>query len=58
MESMCPRVEDGDSIPVPLAYRDHRMPLKAKIVAVLVVAYEVSSLDLIPDFIPVGGLPG
>ena len=38
-----------------LAYREHRVPLKAKIVAALVVAYAVSPLDLIPDFIPVVG---
>ena len=31
------------------------MPLLAKIVAVLVVAYAFSPIDLIPDFIPVLG---
>ncbi|MFZ3047137.1 MAG: DUF1232 domain-containing protein [Desulfatirhabdiaceae bacterium] len=38
-----------------LAYRDNRVPLKAKIVAALVVAYAVSPIDLIPDFIPILG---
>jgi uncharacterized membrane protein YkvA (DUF1232 family) len=38
-----------------LAYRDNRVPLKAKIVLALVVAYAVSPIDLIPDFIPILG---
>ena len=38
-----------------LAYRDNRVPFKAKIVAALVVAYAVSPIDLIPDFIPILG---
>ena len=33
-----------------------RTPLGAKLVATLVVAYAVSPIDLIPDFIPVLGL--
>jgi uncharacterized membrane protein YkvA (DUF1232 family) len=32
------------------------MPLLAKIAAVLVVAYALSPIDLIPDFIPILGL--
>ena len=32
--------------------RDPRMPLMAKILAALVVAYALSPIDLIPDFIP------
>lgn len=38
-----------------LACRDSRVPWPAKIVAVLVVAYAASPIDLIPDFIPVLG---
>jgi uncharacterized membrane protein YkvA (DUF1232 family) len=38
------------------AMRDPRTPLAARLVAVLVVAYAVSPVDLIPDFIPVLGL--
>ena len=38
-----------------LAYRDPRVPWQAKLVAALVVAYAVSPIDLIPDFIPVIG---
>jgi uncharacterized membrane protein YkvA (DUF1232 family) len=36
--------------------RDPRTPLAAKILAVLVVGYALSPIDLIPDFIPVLGL--
>ena len=38
-----------------LASRDPRVPLPAKVLAGLVVAYALSPLDLIPDFIPVVG---
>jgi uncharacterized membrane protein YkvA (DUF1232 family) len=38
------------------AVRDPRTPLIAKLVAGLVVAYALSPIDLIPDFIPVLGL--
>ena len=38
-----------------LAARDTRTPLPAKCVAVAVVAYALSPIDLIPDFIPVLG---
>ncbi len=37
------------------AVRDNRTPLVAKILAVGVVAYALSPVDLIPDFIPVLG---
>jgi uncharacterized membrane protein YkvA (DUF1232 family) len=37
------------------AVRDPRVPLIAKILAGFVVAYALSPLDLIPDFIPVLG---
>ncbi len=38
------------------AYRHAQTPLAAKILAVLVVAYAFSPVDLIPDFVPVLGL--
>lgn len=38
-----------------LAYRDPRTPWHAKLWAACVVAYAVSPIDLIPDFIPVLG---
>lgn len=38
------------------AARDPRTPLAAKLITVLVVAYALSPIDLIPDFIPVLGL--
>ena len=39
-----------------LAIRDPRTPMAARIVGVLVAAYALSPIDLIPDFIPVLGL--
>ncbi len=38
-----------------LAYRDPRTPWYARVCAAIVVAYALSPLDLIPDFIPVLG---
>lgn len=38
-----------------LAYKDPRVPWYAKVVAICVVAYAFSPIDLIPDFIPVMG---
>lgn len=38
-----------------IAGRDPRTPLAAKIVTLAVVAYALSPIDLIPDFIPVLG---
>jgi uncharacterized membrane protein YkvA (DUF1232 family) len=35
---------------------DPRMPLHIKILALLIVAYIISPIDIIPDFIPVLGL--
>lgn len=37
------------------AYKDSRVPLFAKIFTACVVAYALSPIDLIPDFIPVLG---
>ena len=39
-----------------LLLKDSRTPLAAKLVAGVVVAYALSPIDLIPDFIPVLGL--
>ena len=39
-----------------LALRDPQTPLVARLVALLVVAYALSPIDLIPDVIPVLGL--
>ncbi|WP_397539627.1 YkvA family protein [Rummeliibacillus pycnus] len=38
-----------------LSYKDKRTPWYAKIVAICVVAYAFSPIDLIPDFIPILG---
>jgi uncharacterized membrane protein YkvA (DUF1232 family) len=38
-----------------LAYRRDDVPLYAKIVAIIVVGYALSPVDLIPDFIPLLG---
>ena len=39
-----------------IAARDPRTPWPAKLLAALVVAYALSPVDLIPDFIPILGL--
>ncbi len=38
-----------------LAYKDPRVPWYAKVFVICVVAYALSPIDLIPDFIPVLG---
>ena len=38
-----------------LAYRDPRVPWYAKVFGALVLAYALSPIDIIPDFIPVLG---
>ena len=38
-----------------LALKDRRTPIPAKILAAVTVAYALSPIDLIPDFIPVLG---
>ena len=45
-----------DVVAIALAIRDPRVPWYAKAVGVCVVAYALSPIDLIPDFIPVLGL--
>jgi uncharacterized membrane protein YkvA (DUF1232 family) len=49
------RLLKGDVVMLWFAYRHPQTPLYAKILAVLVVAYAFSPIDLIPDFIPVLG---
>jgi uncharacterized membrane protein YkvA (DUF1232 family) len=44
-----------DVVALWFAYRDPRTPLAAKLLAMAVVAYAMSPIDLIPDFIPVLG---
>jgi len=38
-----------------LAFRDQRVPWYAKVFVAMIVAYALSPIDLIPDFIPVLG---
>ena len=38
-----------------LAYQDKRTPWYAKVLIVIILAYALSPIDLIPDFIPVLG---
>lgn len=44
-----------ETLAVALAYRDPRTPWYARLVAAAVVAYALSPLDLVPDFVPVLG---
>jgi uncharacterized membrane protein YkvA (DUF1232 family) len=45
----------GEVLALNLAYRDRRTPWYARLVAALVLAYALSPIDLIPDFIPLLG---
>ncbi len=51
------RVRDlkRDVVAIALAVRDPRVPWYAKAVGACVVAYALSPIDLIPDFVPVLG---
>ena len=49
------RAAKRDGIALYLAARDPRVPWTVKALAVLVAAYVLSPIDLIPDFIPVVG---
>ena len=44
-----------DAYALYLAYKDPRIPWYARILAICVVGYAVSPIDLIPDFIPILG---
>ncbi|WP_026481075.1 YkvA family protein [Ahrensia sp. 13_GOM-1096m] len=44
-----------DIVALYIAAKDTRTPLSAKLISVAVVAYALSPIDLIPDFIPVIG---
>jgi uncharacterized membrane protein YkvA (DUF1232 family) len=44
-----------DTYAIYLAFRDSRVPWYARVLAICVVAYALSPIDLIPDFIPVLG---
>ena len=46
---------ERDVVAIALAVRDPRVPWYAKAVGACVVAYALSPIDLIPDFIPVIG---
>ena len=45
-----------DAVALYLAARDPRVPGHVKVLAIVVAAYALSPIDLIPDFIPVIGL--
>jgi len=45
-----------DVVALSFAVRDPECPKQAKVVAWIVVAYALSPLDLIPDFIPIIGI--
>jgi uncharacterized membrane protein YkvA (DUF1232 family) len=49
------RIIKRDAHAVFLAARDPRVPWYAKFLAIVVAAYALSPIDLIPDFIPVLG---
>jgi len=49
------RVLKNESIAVYLATKDPRTPWYAKVIAICTVAYALSPIDLIPDFIPILG---
>jgi uncharacterized membrane protein YkvA (DUF1232 family) len=38
-----------------LAYKDNRVKFPARVIIIIVIAYALSPVDLIPDFIPVLG---
>jgi uncharacterized membrane protein YkvA (DUF1232 family) len=49
------RAVKRDTLALYLAMRDPRTPWPAKLIGAVVVAYALSPIDLIPDFIPVLG---
>lgn len=49
------RALKAETLALSLAARDPRVPWYAKLLAVAVVAYALSPIDVIPDFVPVLG---
>jgi len=49
------RLLKRETLTLYLAARDRRTPWYAKLLAVIIVAYALSPVDLIPDFVPVLG---
>lgn len=49
------RVIKRDVMTLWIAARDPRTPLAAKVIAIVIAAYALSPIDLIPDFVPVLG---
>src|SRR5688572_10717316 len=49
------RALKSETLALYLAARDPRVPWFAKLLAALIVAYALSPIDLIPDFIPILG---
>lgn len=49
------RLIKADVVALYIAAKDPRTPLSAKLISVFVVAYALSPIDLIPDFIPIIG---
>ena len=49
------RVLKAETLALYLAVRDPRVPWYAKMTAAVVVAYALSPIDLIPDFVPILG---
>jgi uncharacterized membrane protein YkvA (DUF1232 family) len=49
------RLLKRETLTLYLAARDPRTPWYAKLLAVIIVAYALSPVDLIPDFVPVLG---
>jgi len=49
------RALKAETLALYLAVRDPRVPWYAKVTAAVVVAYALSPIDLIPDFVPILG---
>ncbi len=49
------RILKRDVMALWIAYRDPRTPWYAKVFSAVVVAYALSPIDLVPDFVPVLG---
>lgn len=49
------KIAKHDTVAIYLAVRDPRTPWFAKALAAFIIAYALSPIDLIPDFIPVIG---